>query len=120
MENNMKKNTLPSIEVLYEEIIKYNTLRPPSVLYYKRISEQNKEMFDSILTIVSYASERGYIQRSNKISNDMRLFYARLYRAGLECCIDLHLELKYKLLRVDLADFEAYLLELDVLMTNSM
>ena len=118
MENN--KNALASSEVLYDECIKYNTLRPPSVLYYSRLSNENKDIIDSILTIVTYASERGYIQRSNKISNNMRLFYARLYRAGLECCIGLHLELKYKLLRIDLADFEAYLLELDVLMSNCL
>ena len=118
MENN--NNALPSSEFLYDELNQYNTLRPPSVLYYSRLSNENKDIIDSILTIVTYASERGYIQRSNKISNNMRLFYARLYRAGLECCIGLHLELKYKLLRIDLADFEAYLLELDVLMSNCL
>ena len=120
MENNENKNALPSIDVLYDELINYNTPRPPSVLYYSRLSNENKEIIASILSIVSYASERGYIQRSNKISNNLRLFYARLYRAGLECCVHFHPELKYKLLIIELADFESYLLELDEMMINCL
>ena len=61
MENNENKNALPSIDVLYGELIKYNTLRPPSVLYYSRLSNENKEICISdtaIFTISLNSSKR--------------------------------------------------------------
>jgi len=109
---------LPSIEILLGELKQFNTFRPPSVLYLSHQSPENKVIFDSILSIVRYASERGYIQRSTKITNNMQLFYARLYRAGLECCIHFCPDLKSKLLRIELNDFESYLIELDDLMNK--